>query len=331
MSSRKEIRESVLNTTRQNNAQIGSIVNEFINLTLHEINDPSWAFTRRDYNHLWSFLRRKTTFSTTASTSDYVLGRDVDRIGLLRQTTTPTKLTQIPDDLFFEEIPNPTDTGNPRMYRLWEMDGVSTRLAAADTIDVVSSSTSDSGNSTLTVSVMGYDSNGIWQTETYQLNGTTTVAGTKTFAAREIYVSKQTDTTGNITVTENSGSTTLVVLGPNERSARFRVLSLYPIPSSSITMSMEYYTYIPELENDSDTPLFHEKWHYVVRLGTLAKVYQYLTKEQEFLSTTAFYRAAVKSMVAGDKANPDLINYLKKRSVVRPSIRLQKSEDTITA
>lgn len=327
--SRREIVDSILNTTRQNRTQIGDLVNEFVNLSINEINDPGWALPKGSPNHLWSFLRRKTTFATVSGTQDYVLGRDVDKIAILRQTSSPTKLVQIPDERFFEYVPNPTASGNPQWYRQWELEGVSTRLAAADTIDVLSSSASDAGDTTLTVSVSGYDSNGIWRVNTYALNGTTAVSGTTTFAAREIYVSKQKTTTGSITVRRNSNSAALVVIGPEERAPKFKVVTLYPNPGSAITMYLEYYTRLPILDKDSQSPPFDERWHYIVRLGGLAKVYQYLKEETNFLSAQGIYAAAVKTMVEADRNEPDLIIHMKSRVSREPMINLRRSDDAI--
>ena len=327
--SRREITDSVLNTTRQNRTQIGDLVNEFVNLSINEINDPGWAMPKGTYSHLWSFLRRKNIFPTVSGTEDYVLPRDLDKISILRQTSSPVKLKQVPDDRFFELIPNPTATGNPKWYRLWEQEGVSTRLSSAGTIDVLSSSASDAGDTTLTVSVSGYDSNGIWRVETYALNGTTAVTGSITFAAREIYVSKQKTTTGSITVRRNSDSSTLVVLGPEERSPKFKVITLYPEPSSAITMYLEYFTRIPIMDKDSQAPAFDERWHYVVRQGTLAKVYQYLKEETNFLAAQGLFAAYVKSMVEADRYEPDLIEHMKARINRDPVVHLKRSEDAI--
>ena len=83
--------------------------------------------------------------------------------------------------------------------------GVSTRLATDDTIQIVSSSTSD--NSSFTVSVVGYDTNGIVQSESFTLNGTTAVNGTKTFEPAGSKSFKIAATTGNITVRKNFGTT----------------------------------------------------------------------------------------------------------------------------
>ena len=326
MSSRKELRDFVLSTTRQENAQTGSLVNDFINQTISEINDPAWAF-RENFNHLWSWLRRKTSFSTVANTSEYVLGREVDRIALMRQESTPTKIKQIPDELFFRLVPDPDDTGSPLWYRLWDIEGVSTRLSSAGTIDVLSSSASDAGSVELAVSVLGFVS-GILRTETYQLNGTTAVAGSLTFQAREIYVSKQKNTTGTITVRRNSDSSTIVTLGPTERAPKFKVINLYPIPSAAITIYVEYYARIPTLNNDSDVPIIDEKWSYVIRLGTLAKVYSYLNKTVEFAALQTQYEKSVRAMVAADRANPDLIDYLNPESNIFPLARANRATTT---
>ena len=308
---RYEIREDVSTTCRE--TQIDTNIEDWINVTLQEINDPAWAYGQiglRGYNHLWSFNRRKHTFSTTATIEEYSLPRDVDKIGLIRQTTTPAKLLYVPDEIFYEFIPDPTATGSPKCYRIWSIEGLSTSLAEDDTIDVVSSSASDSTSFTVTVS--GYDTNGTKVSEEYTLNGTSTVSGATTFDARKpIRVSKSGDTTGSITVTENSAGATLVVLGPEERSPRFKVVGLYPIPSSSITIYLEYFTRIKMLANDADTSDLDEKWMWVVRLGTMAKVYQYQGKESLYNSTQGLYAAGVRSMVKADIQIPDYIPVLR--------------------
>ena len=332
VSTRKQIKDNAILTTKQDSTQIGSMVNDFINLTLQQISDPAWAFDRRfggpgsNFNHLWSWLKRKTTFTTTSGTEDYVLERDVDRVAILRQTSTPIVLFQVTDELFFKNIPNPTESGNPRLYRLWEIDGVSTRLAAADKIDVISSSASD--GTSFSVVVTGYVS-GRLISESYTLNGTTVVAGTNTFDAREIIVSKSANTTGNITFRKNSDSSTLVVLGPQEVSPRFKVVTLYPKPGSTITMYLEYYKRIKELVNDTDVPEFDSKWHYAVTFGTIAKIFQYLGKTSDYESQMSIFASAVRSMVASDLVNPDLIEVLGRRRFI-PDIIVRRSEADIT-
>src|SRR3990167_6854446 len=173
---RKEIRDRVATDTRE--ANINSSIDEWVNLTLEEIQNPAWAFEQiagmRGYEHLWSFNRRKHTLSTVASTEFYKLPREVDKVSLIRQTTTPLKIRFIPDDLFYEYIPNPTATGNPKWYRIWEEEGVEVRLSTDDTIEVLSGSASDT---TQTVRIVGYDTAGLFRKERFNFSSGTAGAG----------------------------------------------------------------------------------------------------------------------------------------------------------
>lgn len=308
---RLDIRTRVATDTRE--TQINSTIDEYIKQTLQEIQSPAWAFEQiagmRGYDHKWSFNRRKYTLATVASTEFYQLPRDVDQIGLIRQTSTPQKLRFIPDDLFYDYIPNPTATGTPKWYRMWEEEGVSVRLSADDTIEVLSSSTSDT---TQTVRIVGTDSNGLPQTESLTLTGQTFVPGTITWNAGDVLrISKSAVTAGTITVRKATGDTTLVQLAPQELSARFKVISFYPIPSSAINLYIEYYTRIRDLEGDNDVPDLDEKWLWVVRLGTCAKVYQYQGKLELLTATQGMYASGVRSMIKSDLGNIDFIPTLR--------------------
>lgn len=324
METRLEIRNNLKNTTGE--TQINDLIDEYINISLMEINDPAWA--TKGYNHLWSFNRRKHSFLTVSGTEFYQLPRDLDRVSLIRQTQSPIKLRRVPEELFHELIPNPTATGNPFWYRIWNEEGVEVRLAADDTVDVVSSSISDT--SAFKVSISGYDTNGIKQSEELSLSGTTLVNGTITWdAGRPLRISKSAQTTGDITVTENSGGTTLVIVGQEERSPRFKVIGLYPIPGSGITMSLEYYTRIRRLTNDSGVPDIDSKWIWVVRLGALAKIYAFQEPDaRRTLSTQSLYKQAVNGMVKADLVIPDYIPHLRKhRRRHRPGIVELADED----
>ncbi len=311
MRTRKEIRDNLRDTTGE--IQIDSLINDYINISLQEVNDPGWAFEKigkRGYKHNWSFLRRKTTFSTVTSTEFYQLPRDLDKINHIRQTTSPVKLKFVSEELFYRFIPDPTATGNPLWYRLWEEEGLATRLSTDDTVKVVSDSTSDS--SSFTVSIVGYDSNDIKTSEVLTLNGTSSVAGTITWkAGRPIRVSKSGTTTGTITISEVTSGDTILLLGKEERSPRFKIIGLYPIPSSGITITLEYYTRLRRLQNDADVPDMDEKWIWVVRLGVLTKIYQF--QEPDATRTLAMqsqFERAVRSMVTADLENPDNIEHL---------------------
>ncbi len=304
MRTRLDIRTRVATDTRE--TQINSTIDEYINTTLQEIQSPAWSFEQaglKSCDHKWSFNRRKTTLTTVASTEDYQLPRDCDEVALIRQTSTPVKVRFIPDNIFYKYLPNPTATGNPKWYRIWEEEGVSVRLSADDTIEVVSSSSSDT---TQTVRIVSKDANGLLRTESLTLTGETAVAGTITYNSGDVIrVSKSADTVGIITVRKATLDVTLVQLAPTETSARFKVISFYPIPSSALTLYMEYFTHIRRLEGDDDTPDIPEKWMWLVRVGTMAKVYQYQKSENLFNTTQALFASGVRSMVREDLQNSD--------------------------
>ena len=323
LATRKQIRDSVLATTKQNAAQIGDLVEDLINVTIQEIGSPAWAFRTEKY-HLWSWLKRKTSF--TATSEDTILERDVDKIAFLRQTDSPVKIDYMKDEDFYRALPNPTETGNPIIYRLWEIEGTSTALAAAATLKAISSSASD--NSSYYCVVTGYIS-GRLESEVITMNGTTSVAGTKTFDARELYISKSAIFNGNLTISDASDNS-LVIIGAEEISPRFKVVSLWPTPSST-EVYMEYYKKIKELNSDHEVPEFDPKWHHIVRTGTLAKVYEYLGMESAKISVAAWYQKQVRAMVTDDSVNPDLIDHLRKRDTrMQSGVRLTISQDTIS-
>ena len=322
---RYELRTHINSRARETG--INDIMNDLINQTLGEIQMPGWAFSpRREHHYLWNFNRRKTTLTTVASQEDYELSRDLDTVGLIRQTTSPMKLIQVPDELFYRLIPNPTAEGNPRFYRLWEEVGTQVDLTVADTIDVVSNNAADS--TSFTVSIVGYR-DGIKTSEVLTLNGTTAVAGSITFdAGRPLRITKSGTTTGVITVTEHSGGTTILTLGKEERGARFKIISFYPIPSAEITINIEYFTRIRFLFNDSDEPDFNEKWHWVVEEGALAKVYEYKEDDNRQQITFNRYKAGVRGMIEADKAQYDLIDHLKSQAENRGRVGVVKLSDS---
>ena len=62
---------------------------------------------------------------------------------------------------------------------------------------------------------------------------------------------------------------------------------------------------------DLSHPDIDERYIWVVRLGTMAKVYQYQGKLELMNSTMAMYGAAIRSMVKSDMAQSDFIPVLR--------------------
>lgn len=331
ISTKSEIRSNVLETTNQEQSQIGSLVDEFINLTLNEIADPSWCYSPRNpVSHRWSWLRRKTTISTVAAQEEYILARDIDYIASVRRPVYPYKITRMLEDDLEQLHSNPSTQGAPLIYTDWETIGSQVSLTSADTIKVVSSDADDANDSDLYITIWGKVS-GVPVIETVVLTGTSTATSTNTFDAGQIFISKSKDTEGTITITKTTGGATLLILTAQERGAYFKVISFYPIPSSVETITIRYYEGIRPMINDGDVPHLPTRWHHIVRIGTLAKVYQHLGKEEMALSTQKMYKDAVLSMITADSGKTDLIRHLKRHNPLRNTKgQVTKSSDDIT-
>lgn len=298
--------------------QIETIIERALNLTQSEI----WTF------HPWGFKREKQTFSTVTSQEEYNLDEEVDEIRLLRQRTTPLKLIQVPDHLFYELQPDPEgqSTGIPRYYRVWEETGFSTNLAAADTVYVVSSSTSD--GSSFNIRLVGRNSDGTVVSETLTLNGTTNVTSSTTWAAGGLMqISKSAQTTGSISCRRTTGDTLLSRISPEESAPRFKRLSLYPIPSSVITMYLEYDKRLRLLVHDTDVPQIDHKWNWVLIEGTLAKIWQYKQKQSYAEIAQRRYERGLVLMRMQDDRSMDYVPLLRPRAMPYGTVR--RSSDSV--
>ncbi len=292
----KELRDNIASTIRD--TQISDLIDSYINLSLQEV---------LNY-YPWTFLRRKTTFTTVASQETYFLDEEIDRIAVLRQTESDVKLTYVPDQLFYKLVPDPSNsTGNPQYYRLWEEVGVFTQLSSNDTVYVKSTSAND--GSAFKVVIVGRDTNGLVVSEELTLNGTTAVTSSTTFSYI-MQVSKSAKTTGTVTLYQTTGDVVLARIAPEESAPRHKKIGLYPIPSSAITMYVEYFERPRLLVNDADVPQVDHKWNWVIREGALAKAWQYKQNESASALAQRNFENGLRMMRRQDMANPDYIPVL---------------------
>jgi len=312
-----QIRDNIARTVRE--TQIDDLILAWMNLTGLEIHNF----------HPWTWLRRKQTFSTVTNQEDYNLDSEIDRIGLVRQRTTPQKIQYLPDELFYRFLPNPEDisSGTPRFYRLWEETGFLAPLAADDTVYVVSSSTDD--GATFTIRIRGRNASGEVVTETLTLNGTTNVTSSTTWEAAGLQaISKSASTTGTIRCRRTTGDTLLAELEPDNLAPRYKRMSLYPIPSAAITINLEYYERYIFLINNTDVPQMDLQWNYVLREGALAKTWEYKQNETAFLQHQAIFQAGLLAMRRQDEANQDYVPVLQPRFQDRGILR--RTSDSIS-
>ena len=96
--------------------------------------------------------------------------------------------------------------------------------------------------------------------------------------------------------------------------------------TTTVPFSLAYYTRIRQLVNDSDVPDIDEKWLWVVRLGAIAKVYQYQGKETQYGAAQSLYAAGVRSMVRSDMFQSDYIPKLKSHRPITAGV-IKVSDD----
>lgn len=204
-----------------------------------------------------------------------MLPRLVGEVYKLKSSASPYDMTVVSEDLFDNNVPNPTASGNPEFARLFEMVGVETQPTSASIISVVSSSASDTSQKVLIKGLV----NSQLDYEELSLNGTTTVNGSKSFSA--IYaVTKSAETVGRVTVTSNAGVVTNVTLALQDETVRLRKIRLYPIPSSAVTITVKNYGLCPELTTTYEDTEIPSRWDYVVDQFSFAYVLQTKGKEQ---------------------------------------------------
>jgi hypothetical protein len=138
--------------------------------------------------------------------------------------------------------------------------------SAAGVVTVVSDSALDTDES---VFVRGY-LNGIEQTETISLNGTSSASSTSTFD-RIAKISKSGVTYGAITVTR--GSDTIGILSKRMIDYSVSVLRLLEAPSQGLVVAVPYYTDFVPMTDDNEVPVVN-CGDYLVARGT-AKAWKY--------------------------------------------------------
>jgi hypothetical protein len=142
----------------------------------------------------------------------------------------------------------------------------------ATTLNVVSTSTLDSGAVAAFVSIVGYP-NALRDRDLHQqvrLNGTTNVSVTTPIRTL-ISFSKDRATTGYVQLKNGSG-TVLAELMPWQRASRLVVIEPYVYPDASYTYEMRYNRRPPIMLNDADTPFYvPEEFHMGLVYGAAAE------------------------------------------------------------
>jgi uncharacterized membrane protein len=191
---------------------------------------------------------------------DYVIDIQAGRISMLWHEGYgyPYVMSYVTDLDFYNVNRSRMDANTPLVWRQWGFNGVINQPRQAGVISIASSSSTDTDES---VTVYG-DVGGYPDQETIvtnSSNGTTTVAGTKSFQNVERVV-KHSSTTGRITFTADSGETTIAVInaGDTSRTPEYFRVQIFPYPNAVFPINVLYYKDPYRLVNDYD---IHELGH----------------------------------------------------------------------
>tara|TARA_R110000744_G_scaffold271950_1_gene384950 strand:- start:2172 stop:3167 length:996 start_codon:yes stop_codon:yes gene_type:complete len=227
--------------------------------------------------------RREFSLTTVASTSQYAMPLEMRRVLNIEDSANQKRIFDITARTFDNNYPGDTQTGSPdRAYPLGSF-GVSSQPVTATTIEVVSSSASDSSG--ITVRVTGYVE-GVLSTESIVVNGTTPVVSTNTYDAgglERVVRSAVLGTVpvGNLTIrTVSVGATHAIipVIYPSSWSPTYLWYEFHPIPATPLTYTVRGVMRKRALINDDDWPDIDEEFHNMLVWGAGSEVLPVLGK-----------------------------------------------------
>lgn len=236
---------------------------------------------------------------------EYTLPAQATQIGCLWHEAFgyPYVMQYVPNLEFLQSSTTAFYTAVPRYYREWNMDMVLRQPNSASAITVVSSATADIGQ---TVTVFGIVSSYPDQ-ETISLNGTSSVAGLKSFTTIDRVV-KNASSTGRISCTSNSGNVTVAIIPTGDGTAgiMYNKVRLWPLPSTIFPMNVWYYKQPWRLVNDADVHELGQEFDHAIILLTTAKIrYQNNQKEGD-----RFYQMYTDELKSLKKTNGDKLDFL---------------------
>lgn len=249
---------------------------------------------------------------TTAGVSFTILGKE--KYNLAIQTSKPAILWHeafnypyvmqyAPNRAFLETGNDFDESAEPELYMMWGEDCVLEQPRAASTISCVSS---DIGDTTQEVTIAGIVS-GYPDSETVTLNGTTAKTTGKSFTKID-RISKDSSTLGRVTMTADSGETTISVLpvGDTSNSNLFKKIQIFPSPDRIYQIKVMYYKEVQRLVNDDDIHELGQDFDEAIILLAAAK----LQGEESKRDVTTFFTMFQDELKVLKRKNTDKLDWL---------------------
>jgi hypothetical protein len=218
----------------------------------------------------------------------------------------PTMLNYITDQDFYSSGADISTESVPEYYRVWGNNTVQEQMREASTLAVYSSSSNDTSiNITIFGTVAGYPDSEIVATDSS--NGTASSQTTKTFQSVERIV-KDGTTEGRIIVTANSHNTTVTTIpvGDITDSANYTKIQLYPLPTDTFDIHVQYYKDPYLMVNDEDVhELGTDFDNAIIYLATA--IVKYENNQSEGDKFTALFQDEMRSL---RRVNSDKIDWI---------------------
>jgi len=224
----------------------------------------------------------------------------------------PYVMGYVTDREFLESGMSFNTEDKPVLYRMWGEDCV---MSQPQTPSVVGLLSDNVGDTTVQVTVFG-NVGGYPNQETITVNGLTPVFGTKVFQNID-RIAKDSASLGLITITANSGNTTVAVLpvGDNAGSMMYKKIQLFPPPNGIYEIKVLYYKEILRLVNDDDIHELGQDFDEAIILLATAK----LNGEQSKQETAAFNAMFKEEMNVLRRKNADKLDWLPR--LQKPGVR----------
>lgn len=258
-----------------------------------------YAFNEYDF---WSELQAIYAFTSVSGTEKYYQPSDFDKPTRLYDYTNNNKLSWITRESYVDANTASVsggDTGQPFYASLYGVSAVAYENTSSFTVQVKSSSSSDSGGFTVRIegwldsakTILGHEDIAISTS-----SPTSYVAGTNTYYGLTRCV-KSGDTVGYVTVADNA-SVVLATIAPYDRQSRYPTLYLGLIPNAAISYKMFYKRRIHKLVDNNDYPFTDIDSYLICYASGMAFEEE---KEAEsrsaamFTKATAFLQTAIRN------------------------------------
>jgi hypothetical protein len=216
----------------------------------------------------------------------------------------PLKLKYLTDFDFYKTFTYVYIKYIPNAYRMWGEDMVVEQLRSPSVVSVASSSALDA--SAVQVVVFGIV-DGYPDSEVLTLNGLSPVTSTKTFSSVE-RVAKNAATSGLVTLTGNSGRTTVAVIpiGNITSGIQYKKIQVWPLPTTAFPINVQYYKDPYNLVNDYDVHELGAEFDEALILLSVAKL-RSDTNQGENANVFQYFQDEINNL---KKTNVDKIDWL---------------------